>query len=48
MNFSEYQEKARRTQNDALTINMKTAMLEYLLRKAAALSIQPVSVADLP
>ncbi len=23
MNFSEYQEKARRTQNDALTINMK-------------------------
>ncbi len=33
---------------DASTINMKTAMLEYLLRKAAALSIQPVSVADLP
>lgn len=33
---------------DALTINMKTAMLEYLLRKAAALSIQPVSFADLP
>ena len=23
MNFSEYQEKARRTQNDSLTINMK-------------------------
>ena len=33
---------------DASTINMKTAMLEHLLRKAAALSIQPVSFADLP
>lgn len=33
---------------DASTINMKTAMLEHLLRKAAALFIQPVSFADLP